>query len=68
MIDEAQDARINQKADASALAKVATTGSYNDLSNKPTIPSLNGYATETWVTEKGYQTATQVQTAISNVR
>ena len=68
LIDEAQDARINQKADASALAKVATTGSYNDLSNKPTIPSLNGYATETWVTEKGYQTATQVQTAISNVR
>jgi hypothetical protein len=68
LIDEAQDARINQKVDASALAKVATTGSYNDLSNKPTIPNLNGYATETWVTEKGYQTATQVQTAISSVR
>lgn len=30
---------IGQKADASALAKVATSGSYNDLSNKPTIPS-----------------------------
>ena len=27
-----------------------------------------GYATETWVTNKGYQTAAQVQTAISGVR
>lgn len=27
-----------------------------------------GYATETWVTNKGYQTAEQVRTAISNVR
>lgn len=30
------------------LAKVASTGSYNDLTNKPTIPSLNGYATQDW--------------------
>lgn len=30
------------------------------------VPS--GYATETWVTNKGYQTAAQVQTAISDVR
>lgn len=30
------------------------------------VPS--GYATETWVTNKGYQTAAQVQTAISGVR
>lgn len=28
------------------LASVATTGSYNDLSNKPTIPSLTGYIYE----------------------
>lgn len=27
----------------SGLATVATSGSYNDLSNKPTIPSLTGY-------------------------
>lgn len=27
----------------SGLSTVATTGSYNDLSNKPTIPSLTGY-------------------------
>lgn len=30
------------------------------------VPS--GYATEAWVTGKGYQTAAQVQTAISSVR
>lgn len=30
------------------------------------VPS--GYATEAWVTNKGYQTAAQVQTAISGVR
>ena len=33
------------------LSTVATSGSYNDLSNKPTIPSLEGYATEDFVTE-----------------
>lgn len=31
------------------FATVATSGSYNDLTNKPTIPSLSGYATQTWV-------------------
>lgn len=31
-------------AKSSSLAVVATSGSYNDLSNKPTIPSLDGYA------------------------
>lgn len=30
---------ISGKADKSSLAKVATSGSYDDLSNKPTIPS-----------------------------
>ena len=29
------------KADKSSLATVATSGSYNDLSNKPTIPTVN---------------------------
>ena len=37
-------------ARTSNLATVATTGSYNDLSDQPTIPSLSGYATETYVT------------------
>ena len=55
------------------FATVATSGSYNDLSDKPTIPTktsqltndsgfitsnaLNGYATETWVEQKGYLTS-----------
>ena len=63
------------------LATVATSGSYNDLINKPTIPTttneltndsgfitnaaLTGYATETWVGEQGYQTSSEVSTAVS---
>lgn len=38
------------------FATVATSGSYNDLTNKPTIPSLIGYATQNWVTSHGYLT------------
>ena len=38
------------------FATVATSGSYNDLSNKPEIPSLDGYATEQWVENQGYST------------
>jgi hypothetical protein len=34
------------------LATVATSGSYNDLSNKPLIPSISGLATKTYVDEK----------------
>lgn len=33
--------RIKAKANSSDLATVATSGSYNDLSNKPTIPTVN---------------------------
>lgn len=33
------DGELALKADAADLAEVATTGSYNDLSNKPTIPT-----------------------------
>jgi len=32
---------LNAKADASSLATVATSGSYTDLENKPTIPVVN---------------------------
>jgi hypothetical protein len=31
--------KIGDKVDSDSLAKVATSGSYNDLSNKPTIPA-----------------------------
>lgn len=34
------------------LAKVATSGSYNDLKDRPTIPSLDGYATEKYVQQQ----------------
>jgi len=37
------------KVNTSSIATVALTGNYNDLLNKPTIPSLSGYATETYV-------------------
>jgi hypothetical protein len=33
---------VGKKANASTLHKVATSGSYNDLTNKPTIPSIAG--------------------------
>ena len=46
-------------ATAATLATVATTGSYTDLINKPTIPSLSGYATESWVGQQGYLTSHQ---------
>jgi hypothetical protein len=37
--------RLSQKADSSSLATVATSGSYSDLTNKPTIPAqLNATA------------------------
>lgn len=29
-------------------------GDYNSLTNKPTIPSLSGYATQTWVNQQGF--------------
>ena len=35
--------------DKPTLSTVATSGSYNDLTDKPSIPSLSGYATQTWV-------------------
>lgn len=68
----ALSAEVAKKADASALAKVATSGSYNDLSNKPTIPTKVSdltndsgyltsipaeYVTETELNAKGYLTS-----------
>lgn len=47
------------------LATVATTGSYNDLSNKPTIPTVNN-ATLT-IQKNGSDVATFTANASSNV-
>ena len=40
---------LSNKANTADLSTVATSGSYNDLSNKPSIPSTTGLATETYV-------------------
>ena len=37
---------LAQKANTSSLATVATSGDYNDLSNKPTIPDVSNYYTK----------------------
>lgn len=39
----------NTSVQPNDLATVATSGDYNDLTNKPTIPSIDGLATETYV-------------------
>lgn len=36
--------KIKSKADSSSLAPVATSGNYNDLSNLPTLPTVNNGA------------------------
>ena len=40
MTQKATTDALTLKADSSSLATVATSGSYNDLSNKPTIPTI----------------------------
>ena len=45
---------LNSKADSSSLATVATTWSYNDLTNKPTIPSAqvnSDWDASSWVAQ-----------------
>ena len=54
------DDGLAEKANSSDLATVATSGSYNDLSNKPTIPSVptNYVTTDTAQTISGAKTFT----------
>lgn len=47
---------LSQYAKTSSLAAVATSGSYNDLSNKPTIPTVPT-AVSAFTNDKGYLTA-----------
>ena len=44
---------LAQKANVSSLATVATTGNYNDLSNKPTIPDVSKYYTKSETYSQG---------------
>ena len=53
------------KADTSSLSTVATSGNYNDLTNKPTIPVVPTNISS-FTNDSNYQNAKQVQTAINN--
>ena len=59
---------IGKKANSSDLATVATSGSYNDLTNKPLIPSIQGLASESYVNQQisKIQHPTYDDTAIKN--
>lgn len=54
LIGAASSSHTHTASQVSGLATVATSGNYNDLSNKPTIPSLSGYATQTWANGQFY--------------
>ena len=58
------DVEINKKINSSALSEVAISGSYDDLSNKPTIPSA---VTENTVSGWGFTKNTGTVTSVNNV-
>ena len=60
--DTSADAYIKNKP---SLASVATSGSYNDLSNKPTIPTIPTNVSA-FTNDAGYQNAAAVQNAIND--
>ena len=55
------------KADASSLAAVATSGDYNDLTGKPTIPSISGLQTQNITDAGGYFTTDTVEAALQQL-
>lgn len=73
-ITSADIAKWDSKVDSSDLASVATSGSYNDLSNKPTIPTVPsnvsaftndaGYLTQ-HQSLANYYTKSEVDTALN---
>ena len=58
---------LNEKADSSDLAAVATSGSYDDLSNKPTIPSISGLQTQNISDAGGYFSTDTVEAALQQL-
>lgn len=59
---EELEAGLALKADDADLATVAKTGSYNDLTSKPSIPSKVSDLSN----DSGFQTASQVATAVQS--
>lgn len=55
---------VAAKADKTSLKTVATTGSYNDLTNKPTIPTVPTKVSA-FTNDTGYATKTEVDQKIS---
>ena len=58
---------LQDKANSADLATVATSGSYNDLSNKPTIPSISGLQTQTITDAGGYFSTDTVEAALQQL-
>ena len=58
---------LQDKADSADLATVATSGYYNDLSNKPTIPSISGLQTQTITDAGGYFSTDTVEGALQQL-
>lgn len=58
---------LQDKADSADLAAVATSGSYNDLSNKPTIPSISGLQTQAITDAGGYFSTDTVEAALQQL-
>ena len=54
---------ISLKANSADLATVATSGSYDDLSNKPTIPDMTNYYTKQEIDNK----FSEVETTLSQI-
>lgn len=52
---------LSAKANTSDLSTVATSGSYNDLSSKPTIPTISVSSTGTSTDEVGYITINGIE-------
>lgn len=62
MSQNAVTTQLGNKADSSSLSTVATSGSYTDLSNKPTIPTVSNYtstlSSSSWTESSGTYTQT----------
>ena len=58
---------LNDKANSSDLAAVAKSGSYNDLSDKPTIPSISGLQTQNITDAGGYFSTDTVEAALQQL-